>query len=85
METLKLKGMNAIPFAYPDRPDIELMQNALEKLAATLGTTLEAAEKVRKELQPARDLALKLDELTWKDNQGQRQGKPPLAGFRLGF
>ena len=69
METLKLKGLNAMPFAYPDHPDIKLMQNALEKLAAALGTTLKAAEKVRKELQPARDLALKLDELTWKQNQ----------------
>jgi benzoyl-CoA reductase/2-hydroxyglutaryl-CoA dehydratase subunit BcrC/BadD/HgdB len=69
METLKLKGLNAIPFAYPDRPDIRLMRNALEKLAAALGTTLKAAEKVRQELQPARGLALKLDDLTWKQNQ----------------
>jgi benzoyl-CoA reductase/2-hydroxyglutaryl-CoA dehydratase subunit BcrC/BadD/HgdB len=68
-ETLKLKGLNAMAFAYPDRPDIHLMQNALEKLASALGTTLKAAEKVRQELQPARDLALKLDELTWKQNQ----------------
>jgi benzoyl-CoA reductase/2-hydroxyglutaryl-CoA dehydratase subunit BcrC/BadD/HgdB len=69
METLKLKGLNAMPFAYPDRPDIKLMQQAIEKLAAVLGTTIKASEKVRKELQPARCLALKLDELTWKDNQ----------------
>jgi benzoyl-CoA reductase/2-hydroxyglutaryl-CoA dehydratase subunit BcrC/BadD/HgdB len=68
-ETLKLKGLNAMAFAYPDRPDQPLMQQALEKLAAALGTTLPAAEKIRKELQPARDLALKLDELTWKNNQ----------------
>jgi benzoyl-CoA reductase/2-hydroxyglutaryl-CoA dehydratase subunit BcrC/BadD/HgdB len=69
METLKLKGLNAMPFAYPDRPDSHLMQNFLEKLAAALGTTLKAAEKVRKELQPARDFALKLDELTWEQNK----------------
>ncbi len=68
METLKLKGLNAIPFAYPDRPDPLLMQPVLEALAAVLGTTLEAAHKVREKLQPARDLALKLDELTWKKN-----------------
>jgi benzoyl-CoA reductase/2-hydroxyglutaryl-CoA dehydratase subunit BcrC/BadD/HgdB len=37
-------------------------------LAATFGTTLAAAEKVRQDLKPARDLALKLDELTWKNN-----------------
>ena len=69
METLKLKGLNAMPFAYPDRPDAHLMQQALEGLAAALGTTLQAAEKVRKSSSLCRDLALKLDELTWKNNQ----------------
>jgi benzoyl-CoA reductase/2-hydroxyglutaryl-CoA dehydratase subunit BcrC/BadD/HgdB len=68
METLKLKGINAMPFAYPDRPDAAQMQRALEAMAEKFGTTLKAAEKVRKELQPARNLALKLDELTWREN-----------------
>jgi benzoyl-CoA reductase/2-hydroxyglutaryl-CoA dehydratase subunit BcrC/BadD/HgdB len=68
-ETLKLKGLNAMAFAYPDRPDKEQMDYALEKLAAMLGTTLNAAERVRKELRPVRDLAMKLDELTWKGNK----------------
>jgi benzoyl-CoA reductase/2-hydroxyglutaryl-CoA dehydratase subunit BcrC/BadD/HgdB len=68
MEVLKLKGLNAIPFAYPDQPDPQRTQPALQALAETLGTTLEAADRVRNELQPARDLALRLDELTWKEN-----------------
>ncbi len=68
MEVLKLKGLNAIPFAYPDQPDPQRMQHTLQTLAETLGTTLEAASRVRDELQPGRDLALRLDELTWKDN-----------------
>ncbi len=68
MEVLKLRGLNAIPFAYPDHPDPQLMQHVLLRLAATLGTTPEASETVRKELQPGRDLALKLDGLTWKEN-----------------
>jgi benzoyl-CoA reductase/2-hydroxyglutaryl-CoA dehydratase subunit BcrC/BadD/HgdB len=68
MEVLKIKGVNAIPFAYPDHPDTALMEASLRSLAATLGTTLEAAEKVREELRPAREQALKLDELTWKEN-----------------
>jgi benzoyl-CoA reductase/2-hydroxyglutaryl-CoA dehydratase subunit BcrC/BadD/HgdB len=55
-----------MPFSYPDTPDPGLMKAALEKLAASLGTTLQAAEKIRKELKPARALALKLDDLTWK-------------------
>jgi benzoyl-CoA reductase/2-hydroxyglutaryl-CoA dehydratase subunit BcrC/BadD/HgdB len=69
MEVLKLKGRNAMPFAYPELPDTQQMKNMMGKLAVTLGTTLEAAEKVRQELQPVRDLALELDELTWKNNQ----------------
>ncbi len=69
METLKLKGLNALSFAYPGSPDESLMQHALEELAAMLGTTLPAAKKMRQELQSCRDLAFKLDELTWESNQ----------------
>ncbi len=68
MEVLKLKGRNTLTFAYPDQSDPQQMQYALLKLAATLGTTLEAAGRVREELQPVRDLALRLDKLTWKQN-----------------
>jgi benzoyl-CoA reductase/2-hydroxyglutaryl-CoA dehydratase subunit BcrC/BadD/HgdB len=69
METLKLKSINAMPFAYPEKPDTAQMRAALEKLAASLGTTLKTAEKVRQELQPSRNLAIKLDELSWRDNK----------------
>ncbi|MFC1971158.1 2-hydroxyacyl-CoA dehydratase family protein [Chloroflexota bacterium] len=68
MEVLKIKGLNAIPFAYPNQPDPQHMQLALQALANTLETTLEAAEHVRDELKPCRDLALRLDELTWREN-----------------
>jgi len=67
MEVLRLKGVDVLPFAYPDRPDVGLMQRALEELAQTLGTTVAKAERVRAELQGARRLALELDEITWKD------------------
>jgi len=72
MEVLKLKGIKTIPFAYPDRPDSQQMQNALEELAESLNTTLDAAEQVKEELKSCRRLALKLDELTWK--QGVASG-----------
>ena len=68
MEVLKLRRINTIPFAYPTRPHEDDMKGALLTLAATLGTTLEAAERVRARLMPCRDLALILDEFTWKDN-----------------
>jgi len=67
MEVLKLKGLRVIPFAYPDQPDTQRMHYALQSLAKTVGTTLEAANKVRDELKPSRNLAQKLDRLTWKD------------------
>lgn len=67
MEVLKLKGFKVVPFAYPDIPDVASMQNALEVLADSLGTTLEAAEKIRRELSSHRRLAGELDELTWKE------------------
>jgi benzoyl-CoA reductase/2-hydroxyglutaryl-CoA dehydratase subunit BcrC/BadD/HgdB len=69
MEVLKLAGRNATAFAYPDRPDPRLMRTVLEGLAAEFGTTPEAAEKVREELKAARELVLKLDRLTWKENK----------------
>jgi benzoyl-CoA reductase/2-hydroxyglutaryl-CoA dehydratase subunit BcrC/BadD/HgdB len=72
MEVLKCKGIKAIPFAYPDRPDVPKMQATLEALAETLKTNLAAAELVREELKSSRRLALKLDELTWK--QGVASG-----------
>ncbi len=68
MEVLRLKGIDVLPFAYPEKPDVALVQKALQNLAQTLGTTLAKAEKVRKELEKARQLALKLDELTWRDD-----------------
>jgi len=69
MEVLKLKGKNAMSFAYPERPNVEEMDYVLEKMAATFGTTLEAAERVRQELTSVRGLALKLDEMTWRENK----------------
>jgi benzoyl-CoA reductase/2-hydroxyglutaryl-CoA dehydratase subunit BcrC/BadD/HgdB len=67
MEVLRLKGIKVIPFAYPDKPDTRKMLLALEALAEALDTTLDAAEEVRAELEPCRQLALKLDEVTWKE------------------
>jgi benzoyl-CoA reductase/2-hydroxyglutaryl-CoA dehydratase subunit BcrC/BadD/HgdB len=67
-EVLKLKRCQTISFAYPDKSDSGAMQVALESLAAELGTTIEAAEKVRNELKACRVLALKLDEMTWHQN-----------------
>jgi benzoyl-CoA reductase/2-hydroxyglutaryl-CoA dehydratase subunit BcrC/BadD/HgdB len=67
MEVLRLKGLEVVPFAYPDQPDIELMQKALDKMAERLGTTVTGAEEIRDQLKKARRLAFEVDELTWRD------------------
>jgi len=69
MEIFKLRGLNTTEFAYPNRPDPQLVQSVLETLAADMGTTLSATGKISHELRPVRDLVLKLDELTWKENR----------------
>ena len=65
MEVLKLRGLEVVPFSYPEQPDTRRMQASLKSLAGALGTTLEAAERVRNELLPCRRLAGELDRLTW--------------------
>ena len=67
MEVLKLKGFNAIPFSYPEEPNSNSTRHALETLAVSLGTTVAAADKIRQELKPCRELAHTLDRLTWQD------------------
>ncbi len=67
MEVLKLKGMETIPFAYPQQPDAQQMQTAIDELAYRLGTTVEKAEGIRQELIPIRRLAEELDGLTWRE------------------
>jgi benzoyl-CoA reductase/2-hydroxyglutaryl-CoA dehydratase subunit BcrC/BadD/HgdB len=69
MQVLKYKGFKTIPFAYPERPDKYIMQGTLEKLAENLGTTIDSAEYIRKKMVPCRELANRVDELTWKDNR----------------
>ncbi len=68
MEVLRLKGFRAIPFAYPDNPDVEQVQAHLQVLADALDTTLEEAEEMKKEVAVCRYLTGEVDELTWKDN-----------------
>jgi len=47
MEVLKYKGFKTIPFAYPEQPDTAQMQQTLETLSKSLGTTIKAAEDIR--------------------------------------
>lgn len=68
MEVLQLKGIKAVPFAYPASPNYDLMKAEMEKLCQALGTSMTAAEETRRKLVKPRFLAHELDRMTWQDN-----------------
>ncbi len=67
MEVLRLKGIRALPFAYPDRPDGRLVYRQLKALATQLDTTMQAAARTHKALASCRRLLMELDRLTWEE------------------
>ncbi len=69
MEVLTLKGVEVIPFAYPHSPDPALLEGEMRRLASRLGTTLEAAEERKKEMDAIRSRLHYLDELLWRDHK----------------
>lgn len=66
-EVLKRRALNVITFAYPQKPEVVAVREAICGLAGALGTTLEKAEKVRSKIRPARELTSELDRLTWEE------------------
>ena len=68
LEVLRLHGIEVLSFAYPEVANEVRMAHALESLAESLGTTIAAAEAVRRDLVAARQLAADLDRLTWAEN-----------------
>lgn len=68
-EVLRLKGLQITTFAFPERPNIKEMQQALETLAKALDTSLASVEIIREKLQPGRNLVRELDHLTWAAGQ----------------
>jgi benzoyl-CoA reductase/2-hydroxyglutaryl-CoA dehydratase subunit BcrC/BadD/HgdB len=68
-EVIKHRALKIITFAYPQQPDAVEVETALKGLATTLGTTVEAGEKVREVIKPGRELMRELDRLTWEENK----------------
>ncbi|MCX7599052.1 MAG: 2-hydroxyacyl-CoA dehydratase family protein [Armatimonadetes bacterium] len=69
METWEEHGIEVIPFAFPYDRDPQLLRAQIERFAERLGTTLEAAEKVRESLIPLRHRIAYLDLLTWREHK----------------
>ncbi len=69
METLQLKGITTIPFAYPYNHNAQTIAYEISHLAEKLGTDMDSAEKMLKKLNPVRLLLDRLDNMTWRDNR----------------
>ena len=69
MEVLSSEGVEVIEFNYPYPPDAKALADALAGLARRLGTSLDAAEKVREGLRPLRQTLAEIDRLTCEDGR----------------
>lgn len=68
METLFLKGLNTIPFAYPFDRDIDMLKAHIHKFMTAFEVDMPEVLQVKHELQPIRDLLKVLDAMTWQEN-----------------
>lgn len=68
METLQLKDIPILPFAYPYDQDKDMLKNQMEKLMQVFKVNWDEVEKVRTDLLPVRRLCQDLDTMTWQDN-----------------
>ena len=68
METLQIRGVRTIPFAYPYSRDRNELYREMARLADELGTDLSAAERECARLEPLRRKLDILDAMTWRDN-----------------
>lgn len=68
METLELRGIPVIPFAYPYDGDRDLLKLQMEKLIEALGTSWGDTIRVKRQLEPVRRKLRRIDQLTWRDN-----------------
>ena len=65
METLQMRGVEMIPFAFPYGRDRDVLRLHIDKLITRLGTTWDAAIQWKKRLDAIRRKVRRLDELTW--------------------
>lgn len=69
MEIWQEDQVTTYPFAYPFPPNRQRLEQELQQLAHSLGTTLEAAQQQKQRLDTIRARAWEVDRLTWQTNQ----------------
>lgn len=68
METLQLRGLNIIPFAFPFDRDREMLSAQIKKLMNYFQVNEAQVLRVKAELDKVRRLCRELDLMTWRDN-----------------
>jgi benzoyl-CoA reductase/2-hydroxyglutaryl-CoA dehydratase subunit BcrC/BadD/HgdB len=68
METLQLKDIKTIPFAYPFDRDKITLREQMEKLMQAFGVDWESVFRVKADLDVIRALCREIDLMTWRDN-----------------
>jgi benzoyl-CoA reductase/2-hydroxyglutaryl-CoA dehydratase subunit BcrC/BadD/HgdB len=69
METLEDAGVEAIPFAFPHRPDRDELTREVEHFAERLGCAMDAARDRYEALAAVRRDLAEVDRLTWEENK----------------
>ncbi|MDD3268004.1 MAG: 2-hydroxyacyl-CoA dehydratase [Syntrophomonadaceae bacterium] len=68
METLQLRGLNIIPFAFPFDRDREMLEAQINKLMNYFQVSRAQVARVKSDLDRIRQLCRELDRMTWQDN-----------------
>ncbi|MEN6326202.1 MAG: 2-hydroxyacyl-CoA dehydratase [Syntrophomonas sp.] len=68
METLQLRGLNIIPFAFPFDRDREMLNAQINKLMNYFQVNEAQVLRVKTDLDKVRRLCRELDLMTWSDN-----------------
>lgn len=68
LDLLRQRGLEIIPFAYPYDRDREKLDRAISELESRFNVTREQTEAMKKKLDGVRKKALKIDEMTYRDN-----------------
>jgi len=68
METLQLKNIDIIPFAYPFDRDKESLRGQMDKLIKIFQVDWKSVNRVKTNLDRIRGLCREIDLMTWHDN-----------------
>ncbi|MBZ4687305.1 MAG: hypothetical protein PWQ96_187 [Clostridia bacterium] len=69
METLQMRGVKIIPFAYPYDRDRKFLKSEIEKLMSYYDVEWTEVNKTMQKLTEIRSLVWEIDRLTWEENK----------------